>query len=103
MTEGTQKQEAPLKSPRLSAAKPKDFKQFNTWCNHAKRGDWCLYWTGFLMLDRDTTPFTDADAVRREVAERFGAIAWGHYTAGRVCLVQSRNGPGSFSYYAVRR
>lgn len=98
-----EQEEGPRKAPRLSAAKPKDIKQFNTWCINAKRGQWCLYWTGYLQWDRDSTPFTDAQAVRREWAERFGTIAWSHYAAGRVCLVQHRRGYGKYDYYAVRR
>ena len=72
----------------------------------ARRGEWCLYWTGNLAYDRENIcamlkPREGMEYMDR--ADQTASMAYRGYRAGALCLVQRRNSPHSWGYYAVRR
>lgn len=98
-----QLQEAPRKGSLHRPTKATTAKHLEWFCTKAPRGEWCLYWTGFLWCDRELEPLTDAEDRRRAAANALGALAWTHYRSGSVLLVQRRIGHGRYEYFAVKR
>ncbi len=68
----------------------------STWLHRlgmAERGEWILYYTGFLYEDR--TKNRRLNAMAHEV--------YSQYEQGHVTLIQRRLGDLSYQYYAIRR
>lgn len=59
----------------------------------APRGQWVIYHTGYLFMDR--IQYTQLNSLAHAVYVK--------YVAGEVCLVQRRLGDMRYEYYAVKR
>jgi hypothetical protein len=73
---------------------------FCAWVGRAAPADTLEYYRGLLSVDTELDPFS---APERKALRRLARRAVWASDVGLVHLVQRRNGPGDFSYLAVRR
>jgi hypothetical protein len=105
MSTGTDRRELALAehadstTPSASVV-PFQLKAFRRWLGEAKPGDRLEYHRGFLTVDRSSAS-RHAERERRVLAKLADA-ALQAAEADRVHLVQRRNGPADFTYFAIK-
>lgn len=75
---------------------------FKFWANKAPRGQSVVYYTGFLMYDRERLLQRGVSPEHFPDEIRTAKMAWNHYTYGDVALVQKKKGPFLYDYIAVK-
>jgi hypothetical protein len=89
----------------LQIRHPMTIKELEGWLATGAPGTWCLYWQGFLPLDkRDERRSWDQGASPAEYnAHNVSAIVWHAAQAGIVKAYQRRVNPGEFRYWAQKQ
>ncbi len=90
---------------RLRPFIAKDASSFEAWLRRAKRGQWCAYWVGHLLADRELPHDVEVSHplwVRAEAAQEIGRAAWRAYLASQATLAQARQIGGGYVYLAIK-
>ena len=77
-------------------------KTINAAIQAARRGDWILYHTGYLWIDR--TKSRQISEVALAVRKRSNSRIWakGEFGSGEVTMVARKLGEMQYEYYAVK-
>lgn len=84
--------------------------KFPKWLSKPMGNKWFVYWQGFLARDRVTVERIDPNNPNSMFIEKpvpevdaLAKMIYASFKRGQVRLVQKREGPGKFIYFAVKR
>lgn len=77
---------------------------YQSWLSKANKGDSCVYYKGFLYIDRCWAAFSSKSEAAMEARVRIAAanIAWRDAEEGYIALTQRKLGDMEYEYIATR-